>query len=122
MGRKHIKGGRPPKSKNEKMSKLVSIYLTPEESELINIYLSENNVINISKSEFFRTIILKTIDQREIVLKKKSDPKIVLELNRIGVNLNQIAKKLHSLNALSSDDILKLNACYEQLSKAITRY
>ncbi|MFV1450306.1 plasmid mobilization relaxosome protein MobC [Maribacter sp. HS] len=122
MGRKHIKGGRPPKLKNEKMSKLVSIYLTPVELELINIYLSENNVINISKSEFFRTIILKTIDQREIVLKRNSDPKIVLELNRIGLNLNQIAKKMNSLNALSRDDVLKLNECYDQLGKAISKY
>lgn len=122
MGREHIKGGRPPKSDNEKMSKLVSIYLTPEESELINNFLLDNNICNYSKSEFFRTIILKTIDQREIVLKRNSDPKIVLELNRIGLNLNQIAKKLNSLNALSSDDVLKLNACYDQLGKAITKY
>ena len=122
MGRGHIKGGRPPKSKYEKMSKLVSIYLTPEESELINNSLLDYNISNYSKSEFFRTIILKTINQREIVFKRNSDPKIVLELNRIGINLNQIAKKLNSLNALSSNDMLKLNACFAQLGKAITRY
>lgn len=122
MGREHIKGGRPQKSKNEKMSKLVSIYLTPEESALINNFLLDNNICNYSKSEFFRTIILKTIDQREIVLKRNSDPKIVLELNRIGLNLNQIAKKMNSLNALSRDDVLKLNECYDQLGKAISKY
>ena len=122
MGREHIKGGRPQKSKNEKMSKLVSIYLTPEESALINNFLLDNNICNYSKSEFFRTIILKTIDQREIVLKRNSDPKIILELNRIGLNLNQIAKKMNSLNALSRDDVLKLNECYDQLGKAISKY
>jgi len=76
------------------------------------VQIAQNN--NITLAELFRlsvhTKIENTPSPRKVKLKiiyKQADPGLLYEVNKIGVNLNQIAKHLNS-----GKDDLKLQTLY----------
>jgi ribosome maturation protein Sdo1 len=75
---------------DEKRTKIVTMRLTPSEKEKLDQIVSENNVKNLS--EFMRQIVL-TGQYKNIDKCRNNYEKFLYELNRIGNNLNQIAKQ-----------------------------
>ena len=87
--------------------KLISLRLTESEFEQIKSEAEENGY---SKSDFIRSILFK---KNRCIKNKKNTKKILFELNRIGNNLNQIAKYVNTFKTIdnfvkfSIDEILK---------------
>ncbi len=113
-------GGRPKISDKHKKIIRFSIQFTPVEEQIIIKYLDKNNLVKISKSNFFKNIILNSIQNNVINFKRNADPKALLALNKIGNNINQIAKKSNSIDALGDADIKKLHLALETISQIIT--
>ena len=111
---------------------------TPEDKKLgegIRIRLTQtekNHLTERCRKEGYRTISdfgrAKLLRKREIKRIEASEEfaeimgKMDLELNKIGVNLNQIAKKLNTYLGyqLDSEDKKTLNNSYEILKKCFT--
>jgi hypothetical protein len=74
---------------DEKRTKIVTMRLTPSEKEKLDQIVLENNVKNLS--EFIRQIVL-TGQYKNIDKCRNNYERFLYELNRIGNNLNQIAK------------------------------
>jgi len=67
---------------------------------------------NISIAQFIRNKLKVKIDnapsKKTTVTYKKTNPKLLYQLNKIGNNLNQIAKKLNSKNQYDSRAIFEI--------------
>ena len=77
------KGGRPPKDESERRTITQSVHLSEEEKEEIE---RRADRAGLSVSAFFRKRAL----GKDI--KTKVEENVVNELNRIGVNVNQLAR------------------------------
>ena len=96
-GIKRNKGGAPKKKDSEKVVKGISIYFNSNELKELDNFISEKNLVTSKKSSLIKEILLQTIRNKDVVLRKNTDPKLFLELNKVGTNINQITKKLNSL-------------------------
>jgi hypothetical protein len=86
------RGGRPPVSENETQSfKKLLLNLSKKEFEK----LEKNRAkFHLTRSDYIR---YKLFDKKSMIRKSNIDYRnFRIELNRIGVNLNQIAKHLNS--------------------------
>lgn len=67
---------------------------------------------NLSLAELIRNRFSATIEnppvRKKSVVYKSTDPKLLYELNRIGTNLNQIAKKLNATGELERTALLEI--------------
>lgn len=84
-----------------------SIRFSPAEYESINLELEKTN---LSFSSFTRNLLLKK------KINSKTDDKLILEINRIGNNLNQIARavnKQERINVLS--ELVKIEQSIKEL-------
>lgn len=94
-------------------------YIHPDDDKMI---LNQCELLKISKSFFIRNAILEKLNKPVFQLRNSNLDlkKYLLELNAIGNNLNQIAKKLNSNAAfLIADQKIVLNDI-EELKKHIT--
>lgn len=87
---------RPKKEEKERLKKVISIRVSDIEYQEIKQFIAsitqkEDNDI----TSFLREIILSTIRKKEIKFNKVVSNEYVFELRKIGVNLNQIAKKIN---------------------------
>lgn len=73
---------------NRTRNRAITIRLTEKELENLNQKISKSKM---SKQKFFE----KLIAEKEILVIDEL-PKLILELNRIGINLNQLTKKVNS--------------------------
>ena len=87
---------RPPKDDTERRSQCFAIRLTP--SERLSL-IAEAERLAISPTELAR----KRITRGRIVVQehRQQDPRLVFQLSKIGVNLNQIARALNSRSGVS---------------------
>lgn len=108
------KGGAPKKPEDEKIFKGYKIYLTKREHLLFEQFISQNQLEHLSKNQVLKKIIDLKTASKQIKIVKKTDPQFLQNLNKIGVNLNQIAKKLNSGDSLNIKVKQKL---IENLSK-----
>ncbi|PWN62418.1 hypothetical protein C1631_022905 [Chryseobacterium phosphatilyticum] len=93
------KGGRPViKDEKNKRIKHIGFYVTLDEYEKIIKNIPKNS----SLSEGFRTIMLSNKKQIYVPLNFE---KYINEVNKIGVNINQIAKKLNTHNDISLNEL-----------------
>jgi hypothetical protein len=96
------KGGRPKKSDQKKRKHVKYVYLNDDELKLVN---EEKAKYDLSISQFF---IQKALTKGTVKTEKKTiDYKEwKSELNRVGVNINQIARNVNSKNVafLNHDD------------------
>lgn len=93
------KGGRPLiKDEKTKRNKHVGFYVTLDEYKKILERIPEN----ITLSEGFRTIILSKNEQIYVPINFE---KYIVEVNKIGTNINQIAKKLNASKEVNITDI-----------------
>ncbi|OXA65954.1 hypothetical protein B0A67_24030 [Flavobacterium aquidurense] len=103
---------RPIKPDSEKRTKKITIRFTETEFKFINKF--GNNL-----SDVIRDVFMQKFNDKKIIINTDKDPKYINELNKIGVNLNQISKKYNSMGELSSLDIDKLNAVIDILNEKI---
>lgn len=118
---KKNKGGAPKKDASEKIVKGVSIYFNQKELDELEEFIVKKNLTQNKKSALIKEITLKTIRNKEVVLKKNADPELLLAVNKIGTNINQVAKKLNSLDKLSTADRNKFDEALGQIGTIINR-
>ncbi len=109
------KGGRPRKDDTEKRTKFIKSSFTT--SEYTNIS-KKSKSLKLSDSEFLRRTAFKT-------KLKFIDPKFLGEFKRIGVNLNQITKRINANPVLSQDDKDNLNDLknqFEELKNELLKF
>ncbi len=101
------KGGRPRKEDTEKRTKFIKSSFTT--SEYLNINKKAKS-LKLSDSAFLRRTAFKS-------KLKFIDPKFLGEFKRIGVNLNQIAKRINANPVLSTGDKSVLNDLQNQFEE-----
>ena len=98
----------------------IQIHVTDDELTAI-----KERAGNIDTSTFLRTLALdQPIAQppnpsREII--HKCDPDLIREVNRIGNNINQIAKHLNEGNKLSNSVLIELRNLQTSLDETVQR-
>lgn len=110
--RTNFKEGRPKLDVNEKRNFLHQIKINLFEKKQFEKY-------GLTSNDKIREYILETFIKKTMVITSEKDPKYIKELNKIGVNLNQISKKYNSLGNLSNLDIEKINNIVEVLALKI---
>jgi hypothetical protein len=89
---------RPPKDNAESRRHLLSFRLTPRELALLNARLNESG---LNRSDFLRFVALKSrLLVRSVTT---ADPALIAELNRIGVNLNQLTRTANGIGKVPPD-------------------
>ena len=82
---------RPRKSPVQKRSTQRNLRFTLEEDQLLRVEAAK---AGLSVSEYIRALALK--HRVSVSARRQSDPALVSELNRIGVNVNQLARAVHA--------------------------
>lgn len=89
---------------NRKRDHRIVFYVTDEELDLLNEKYNKTNYTN--KGDFIRDNVLNNI----IIVNDYSYLKsLILEVNKIGVNINQIAKMINTNKTVYKEHIEKLN-------------
>ena len=99
------------KTVNRTRNRAITIRLTEKELENLNQKIAKSKM---SKQKFFE----KLIDEKEILVIEDL-PKLILELNRIGINLNQLTKKINSEEKISVFKKIDLNKDLKTNSDAL---
>ena len=87
---------RPKKNDNEKYNKNIQIRFTEEQYNKILEFIK--NTVGEEKrdvSDFLRSTILDIINGKKAIIKQVLPIKYIYELNKIGVNLNQLTHKVN---------------------------
>ena len=95
----------------EKRTRIAKIRLSESEYLLLNERKTKPRL-----AEWLREIAL---DEKPKIPAPTADPKLLYELNRIGVNLNQIARQLHRSSRLESMAVLSALVAIEQKLKEL---
>lgn len=105
--------------------KQIKVNFYPEQHQLLKQKAEDNNT---TISQFVReklSLELEEKDTRKIykthekVTYKKTDPQLIYELNKIGNNLNQIARNLNAKKNIDNIEILKILVSIEKEIKEI---
>ena len=96
-------------------AKLLQVRLTEQEDQFIEQKMFEHDYKN--KSEYVRDSVISPIRHD-----KKRQQKMLYEVNKIGVNLNQAIRKMHANNHVNTDLLASVDACYLQLSSILEAY
>ncbi|MBW3099266.1 plasmid mobilization protein [Pseudohoeflea coraliihabitans] len=98
MTERNTKGGRPKKAPGEQRSERLSgVSLTPAERHHVE---AQAERAGLPVSEFCRRAIL---GQRIRPRRSASDDRLLVELNRVGVNLHQIVRALNFKKGIPRD-------------------
>ena len=111
---------RPQTSVDKKLGEGIRVRLTNQEKELLTERCRKEGYRTLS--DFGRAKLLRKREIRRIEASKEFSElmgQMDFELNKIGINLNQIAKKLNTylVYQLDSEDKRTLNNSYETLKK-----
>lgn len=114
---------RPEVPKDKKLGEGIRVRLTAREKELLIERCRKEGYSNLS--DFGRAKLLRKREIRRIETSEEFSGlmgKMDFELNKIGVNLNQIARKLNTYLGyqLDSEDKRTLNNSYEMLKKCFS--
>lgn len=110
------KGGRPRLQDPKDVKNIrVGLSFSQNEIDLINAFIEEHNITVNQKSVFFSNIILDSIKGNKIKVVNFIEPKSLMNINKIGVNLNQLIKKMHSLDGLSEADTNKIKHIIDKI-------
>lgn len=105
--------GAPKKEESLKVKYRIALNFNSEEYKVVNQK-------NLFKTNVLKDIILQSILNESIIVQTNKDPNYIKELNKIGINLNQIAKKANSINELSANDVEKINNFLDVMLAKIT--
>lgn len=93
-------GGKRYKKPEDKVTRQLKVYVTEEEEIILK---KKAELVGMSFSSFARALLL----EEEIEANPKELRQVRHELNKIGVNLNQMAKKANALGELPSYRLLE---------------
>lgn len=110
---------RPKKDNSEKYTERVYIRFNKNQIKEIKKYIENNTGETQDISFFLREIILKTIREEKIQFISTYSPEYLFELNKIGVNLNQISKKINSYREVREYDLPKIEEILNKISQII---
>lgn len=110
---------RPKKDNSEKLSEQVLIRFNKNQIKEIKKYIEDKTGDTQDISFFLREIILKTIHEEKIQFISTYSPEYLFELNKIGVNLNQISKKINSYREVREYDLPKIEEIINKISQII---
>lgn len=119
--KKTNRGGAPRKSEEDKIAPVISVYFSNRQYKILEDYMKKNHLVINKKSGLIKKIIMDSILNKQMVLKKQNDPKLIFEINKIGININQIAKKLNSLDAISKGEFDRMQGLIKEMSDFISR-
>jgi hypothetical protein len=110
------KPGRPPLADAEKLGLFTGIRWKREERKVLSARTAEGGYATVSA--YVRAVALQTkLAQARTI--RRADPALLIELNRIGVNLNQIAKIVNTGRTppynMLEEALLRLNELMDQL-------
>lgn len=118
LGKKlpHIFGRRKKMVKKYKLNRPIQriIRFNEEENEYINKKIEESLFVNFQN---FARILLITGEVRMVDYSELK--KLSFEVNRVGNNINQIAKIAHKFEEISNEDIQELLRLSRELKKSV---
>jgi hypothetical protein len=107
------KGGAPRKQDHLKVKNRITVSFNEAEYTV----LKEKGLLD---GKLVKTVILNTLNGKSLNLNTNKDPKLIVELNRIGNNINQISKKLNSGIPLSEGEKEHFFLLLRELEKIIS--
>lgn len=107
------KGGAPKKSDNNKLKYRKIISFNKSELDM----LTEKG---ITDAKTLKTIVLNSLAGKKIELNSNKDPQFIYELNKIGVNLNQLTMNFKIYDQLPDNDLRNLCSLIDKLEKLLT--
>lgn len=93
-----------------------TIKFSTEEFEKIKY---RSDTLNMKPANYIRTI---AIDGEILKLEVPEYRSVILEMNRIGNNINQIARRLNETGSLYYDDIKNIKEVHEELCLMLNQY
>ena len=106
---------------NDMKTEMLRVRMTPEEKAALH---KQASLHRKSMSEYIRSVAKCPPD----VTRDEFDASIVrmiYEINKIGVNINQIAKKVNATGSIYAEDVeeirQRVDAIYDQIGKLITK-
>lgn len=97
---------------NRERRKAIHLTLLDEEMELLK---KKADSFNLSRSDYLRSLIVWGRAKSQSRLTDDQFRQLLVELNHIGVNINQIARRVNEARQASSEDFDLLQLHYEQL-------
>ena len=94
----------------------ISIWLSESELELFGRKCKE---LGISKSQYIRNCILYGSTVKKTLLSDERADRIIYEMNRIGNNINQIARFVNKEHTVGSDDYERIQNLVDALNELL---
>ena len=100
-----------------KRDKVLKIWVTEEEKEIIKKKMEKVGMTNMG--EFVRLCL-----KYQKLVKIDAEPMLDLtyEINKIGVNINQIAKKVNETNSIYQNDINEIKQKQDEIKNLIIAF
>lgn len=102
--------GRPKKEARELRTKVMNVRFTYDEY----IKIIKNKPSHLSHSAFIREIL---VDKKIVFVDYKILDNLIVEMRKIGINVNQIAKKVNSDGTLDLNDSYILRSKISELNE-----
>jgi len=100
--------------------KQIKVNLTPDKYKLLE---DSSNHLEITKAEFIRRSIGATFENSRQPKSKKIvsiiNPKLLYQLNKIGNNLNQIARHTNEKKEIDTEVLISLNSIEKMLMRLL---
>lgn len=110
------KGGRPQYEDDKKKKKhKYTVYFNTYEKEIIDLFIEDKLDYNPKYGPLFKDIIINTVQSNKINIINVRPTLELSAINSVGNNLNQIAKKLNSIDHLNENDLKKLDEVIDKL-------
>ncbi|WP_299578028.1 plasmid mobilization relaxosome protein MobC [uncultured Sunxiuqinia sp.] len=109
---------RPRLIDKEKRTIVVKLLMTPEEKLRLDSWVKRGKYA--CRSDYMRSRIFRTVDRKQISLDAETTEQLKsldFELNKIGVNLNQLSKRMNSFSGyrMSDQDRHLLRQAFDQM-------
>ena len=113
--------GQPKKNKEIKLSRKITIRFTQNDYDKLIVFFKNDyeNKFQLSLSSQIRDVLLQLIHNKKIKINKIYSPKYINELNKIGINLNQITKKINIKKMHNDQDLKKISMILNQIETII---
>jgi Arc/MetJ-type ribon-helix-helix transcriptional regulator len=98
-----------------KKTKLLQVRLTEQEDQFIEQKMVEHGYKN--KSEYVLNSVISPIRHD-----KKRQEKMLYEVNKIGVNLNQVVRKMHASNFVFVGLMTEIKATQDKLNEVLEEF
>ncbi|MFC4930498.1 plasmid mobilization protein [Massilia sp. GCM10023247] len=96
-------------------TKILQVRLSEQEHAFVQLKMEEHGYLN--RSDYVRICIICPIEHDQ-----KRMQKMIYEINKIGVNLNQITRKMHSMSQINFEVQTSIDFIRIQLNEVIEAY